>query len=206
MMTTHTDFNRPAAAVALLSVDDLLARAGYDRRPSPGGGRDVQTLQQMTAAASEFLRRFGEALDLDAASARDCAEQALTLIQTRRQCSPATGGLAPWQAKRVVAFIDENLSRKILVEDLANLVRLSESHFARAFTKNFGVPPRTYLIGRRVELAKRLMRSTKDALCQIALECGFADQAHLSRVFRSLVGLPPHAWRVAQRRISAETE
>lgn len=205
MMTTRTEFSRPAAPVAALSIDDLLAQAGRDRRHAPGTG-DARALQQMTAAASEFLRRFGEALDLDAASARDCAEQALTLIQTRRQFPLETGGLAPWQAKRVTAFIDENLSRKILVEDLAALVRLSESHFARAFTRSFGRPPRTYLIARRVELAKRLMCSTRDALCQIALECGFADQAHLSRVFRSLVGLSPHAWRVAQRRIAAEAE
>lgn len=205
-MTTHTDFDRQSATLAVFSINDLLGRVGRDHQPPSGAGRDARSLQEMAAAASEFIQRFGEALDLDAASARDCAEQALTLIQTRRQCSLATGGLAPWQVKRVAAFIEENLSRRILVDELATIARLSESHFARAFSKSFGAPPRTYVIGRRIELAKRLMHSTKDALCQIALECGFADQAHLSRVFRSIVGLPPHAWRVAQKRMRAETE
>lgn len=204
-MTSHTDFHRstsPNAAISLTDMFDWLARP--DQLPPLKGGRPRELVQEKAAVAAELISRVAEAFDLDAASARDCAEQAVSLIQTRRHAPGASSGLAPWQAKRVAAFIEENLSRKVLIDDLARVARLSATHFARAFTKHFGKPPRTFLIARRVELAKQLMRSTQDALCQIALDCGFADQAHLSRAFRRLVGMSPHAWRSAQKRISAE--
>jgi AraC-like DNA-binding protein len=81
---------------------------------------------------------------------------------------------------------------------MSSVARLSPSYFSRAFSISFGCPPHAYVMKRRVERVKALMLSTEKPLGQIALECGFADQAHLSHLFRRHVGKSPAAWRRAQ--------
>lgn len=107
----------------------------------------------------------------------------------------ATGGLAPWQVKKVKHYIDERISHGIPLDELAQQVRLSTSYFSAAFKATFGVPPHNYVVSRRVAHAQRRMLTSDAPLCEIALDCGLADQAHLSRVFRRVTGTTPSAWR-----------
>jgi AraC family transcriptional regulator len=111
----------------------------------------------------------------------------------------AAGGLAPWQCKLVEAHIAANLDGRLSRQLLAGLVRLSGSHFARAFKASFGCAPHAYLVARRVAHAKDLLRTTGLPLCEIALICGMADQAHFSSVFRRSAGQSPSAWRRRHR-------
>ena len=108
------------------------------------------------------------------------------------------GGLAPWQARLVEAHIDGNLDRNITVEELAEMTRLSVSHFGRAFKQTFGVAPHGYITGERLALARELMLTTREPLSHIALAVGLADQSHLSRLFRQHMGESPFAWRRAR--------
>jgi transcriptional regulator GlxA family with amidase domain len=105
------------------------------------------------------------------------------------------GGLAPWQAKRTLAYIEANLGSKLVMGDLADLVSLSKSHFSRAFKRSLGLSPMAFVASRRVERAKVMMISTNDQLTDIAMACGFADQPHLNRSFRRQVGVSPGMWR-----------
>jgi AraC family transcriptional regulator len=105
------------------------------------------------------------------------------------------GGLAPWQARRAEAMIEKNLGEKLLVGALAEAVRLSPSHFRRAFRHTFGIAPHGYILRRRIDRAKELMQTTNDALADIALACGLADQSHFSTVFRRIERESPNAWR-----------
>jgi AraC-like DNA-binding protein len=107
-------------------------------------------------------------------------------------------GLAPWQVRRVATYLDQNLADSIRCEDLAKVTRLSVSHFMRAFRESFGTPPHAYLMRRRMERAQDLMLSTDTTIGQIALDCGFADQSHLTRFFHKIVGESPAAWRRAR--------
>lgn len=100
--------------------------------------------------------------------------------------------------------IEAHLDKSIRNEDLAALVRLNTSHFGRAFRSSFGEPPHEYVIRRRVERAQGLMLSTDAPLSSIALECGLADQSHLTRLFRRVTGESPRAWRRA--RLGAPSE
>ena len=104
-------------------------------------------------------------------------------------------GLAPWQAKRVVAYIEANVSRSFNVPDLAGSVQLSVSHFFRAFKASFGQTPHVYVKVRRIRYAQAIMLNTREPLAQVALDCGMSDQAHFTRVFRSVVGISPSLWR-----------
>jgi transcriptional regulator GlxA family with amidase domain len=105
------------------------------------------------------------------------------------------GGLATWQASRTLAYIEANLASKLDIDDLANVVALSRSHFSRAFKHSVGLSPMEYVVARRVERAKAMISGTRKPLAEVALACGFADQAHLNRRFRDAVGISPGRWR-----------
>jgi AraC family transcriptional regulator len=105
------------------------------------------------------------------------------------------GGLATWQARRTLAHIEANLASKMDIDDLANVVALSRSHFSRAFKRSVGFSPMEYVVVRRVERAKVMISGTSEPLAEVALACGFADQAHLNRRFRDIVGVSPGRWR-----------
>lgn len=109
------------------------------------------------------------------------------------------GGLAPWQVRRVTEYIEANLASTIRLQDLAQIARLSHSHFCRAFKESVGHPAHAYVMRRRVLRAQGLMLNTVDSLSQIAAQCGMADQAHFCKLFRRLVGESPNAWRRARR-------
>jgi len=111
------------------------------------------------------------------------------------QITPRPGALAVWQAKRTVDYIEAHLGSKMAILEMAHLVALSKSHFARAFKQSLGLSPGAFVAKRRVERAKLMMTSTRDRLTDIALACGFADQSHLTRYFRRYVGMSPGIWR-----------
>lgn len=83
------------------------------------------------------------------------------------------------------------------LKDVARECRLSVSHFSRAFRRTTGVAPHNWLLTHRVDVAKETLRNTQLSLSEVALVCGFADQSHLTRVFTSMVGVSPGAWRRA---------
>lgn len=126
---------------------------------------------------------------------------ALKMVQTARYdqaANPGASGLAPWQIKRVSAHVEACLSEKLCLDDLAVLAKLSTSYFSTAFRRSFGTSPYAYIVERRMERAKQLMVDGRMPLCEIALECGLADQAHLSRVFRRVTGMTPTGWKQRQ--------
>jgi AraC family transcriptional regulator len=107
------------------------------------------------------------------------------------------GCLLAWQARKVRAYIDSHIASPLSVADLSALIQLTEAHFSRAFRRTFGKSPHAFLIGRRVELAAQCMLQTDEPLSDIALRCGFTDQAHLCKRFRQITGRTPGAWRRA---------
>src|SRR5258708_14633017 len=147
-----------------------------------------------------------EALDYDQVTARALLRQAAALLLQARDArrglaarTPAQAALAPWQAKRVASHIANNLDSSLHVGDLAAIAQLSNSYFSRAFKGTFGRPPHAFILDRRIERARREMLESLEPLSQIALSCGFADQAHLARIFRRETGFAPSEWRRANR-------
>jgi DNA-binding NarL/FixJ family response regulator/AraC-like DNA-binding protein len=112
--------------------------------------------------------------------------------------------LAPWQIRAVTAYIEENLHATLQNTDLASVVRLSPFHFGRAFRCSLGRTPHAFVVGRRLHQAEVLMLTSDATLSEIAATCGFADQAHFSRLFRQFAGDSPGAWRKARTRPSCK--
>jgi AraC family transcriptional regulator len=114
--------------------------------------------------------------------------------------------LLAWQARKVLDYIDGHITSRVLVTDLCALVRRSEAHFSRSFRGTFGYSPHAFVVRRRVELAAKYMLHTDMSLSDIALGCGFVDQAHLCKHFRVVTGETPAAWRRAKRAQGADME
>jgi len=174
--------------------------------PDPMGAESRAALAPipLVDVVIKLLDRAAEVVDSDGATAKDCIARASALLQTdqnradRPPCGTTTlarGGLAPWQARQVTKHIDAVLASTIRTQDCAKVARLSTSHFRRAFKVSFGVTFYKYINQRRVERAQEMMVTTDQPLCQIARQCGFADQPHFTRVFRRLVGSSPAIWR-----------
>lgn len=135
-------------------------------------------------ATIALIRRASELLNTNSASREKDVDD-----------HPLAGGLAPWQIKRIKAFISDRLSASITLDEMAQIVRLSTSYFAASFKVSFGTSPHSYVISQRIEFAKHRMLQTDGPLSAIALDCGFSDQAHFSRLFRRSTGSTPRSWR-----------
>jgi AraC family transcriptional regulator len=106
------------------------------------------------------------------------------------------GGLSGRRLRAVLEYIHRHLDAALTLRDLAAVAHLSPYHFARLFKVSTGLPPRRYVIARRVERAQQLLRSRDDlALAQVAARSGFWDQGHFTRHFKRLVGVTPKRFR-----------
>nr|WP_247711907.1 helix-turn-helix transcriptional regulator [Qipengyuania qiaonensis] len=81
---------------------------------------------------------------------------------------------------------------------MARVTGLSPAHFSRLFKEVIGDSPYQFVMDYRVEQAKRMLGEQSRPLSDIALACGFADQAHFTRIFKRLTGMTPRAYGLAQ--------
>lgn len=110
-----------------------------------------------------------------------------------------SGGLSAWQMQRAKELLLDDLAASRSLAELSAACGISARHFTRAFKTSTGIPPHRWLLRRRVERAQILLRDSKLDISQIALDCGFSDQSHLTRVFHTATQSTPACWRRAQR-------
>ena len=108
-----------------------------------------------------------------------------------------SSGLSRERLQRVRDYIEAHLDDRLTLTDLAAVACLSPYHFSRSFKLALGVGPQRYVMQRRVERVKALMRRTNRPLARIAQESGFSDQSHLISVFRRETGVTPGQFRAA---------
>lgn len=94
-------------------------------------------------------------------------------------------------------YLLDNPSQNVSLRTLGELVGLSPFHLARTFKDRVGVPPHRFQTSVRLEHAKRLLRQGW-RVARVAAECGFADQSHLIRAFKQIVGVTPIEYRGPQ--------
>jgi AraC family transcriptional regulator len=177
------------AGAALQAPGELFGLLAHARR----------SLEADPRAARVCLDRIA-ALFAAPDQARDAEEALLPPMPAGTSDRLVKGGLAAWQFKRVVDHVEAALDGSIPIETLAGLTRLSTGHFCRAFKASVGETPHAFVIRQRVRRAQTLMLHSDETLSQIAYSCGLTDQAHLTRLFRKMVGDTPLAWRRTWRR------
>ena len=143
--------------------------------PAPAGKMLVETLA--SALAVHLVRHYS-----------NLAPASMSLPSVR-------GALDPRRLRRVTDFIEAQLGEDLTIEALAREASLSPFHFARAFKGATGTAPHRYLTYRRIERAKALIIGGELPLAEVADECGFSSQAHLTRRFKQFVGATPGEYR-----------
>ncbi|MDY0881539.1 helix-turn-helix domain-containing protein [Dongia soli] len=125
----------------------------------------------------------------------DAEDEIQDEIQKDKPNKSSISGLAPWQIRKVLAFVCSDLKRDRSVDELADLVGLSKGHFSRAFLASTGLSPHQWIIRERINLAKSKLAHTEETISEIASSCGFTEQSHFTRTFTKAEGISPAAWR-----------
>jgi AraC family transcriptional regulator len=169
------EYSAPQFAVSDPHAADLMAR-----------------LQAQVVAGSPLGATYAQGLSLTLASYLSASYGRATPVSAAQNES---SGLPRLQCEALMVFIEDFLSHDIGLVDMAAVVGYSPDHFARLFRKTFRVTPYQYLLGRRVERAKVMLRDRTVPIAGIAVACGFTSQSHLNAVFKRVTGVTPGRYR-----------
>lgn len=103
--------------------------------------------------------------------------------------------MPPAKLRRATDYINEHLDAPFGLTELAAAVEMNVFHFARQFKQATGQPPHQFIVKRRIERAKKLLKETKTPLVEISLEVGIQSQNHFTTLFRRRTGLTPKQFR-----------
>jgi AraC-like DNA-binding protein len=99
--------------------------------------------------------------------------------------------LSGWQMAAIEKYLRDHLEQPVSVDSLATISGFSRTYFRRVFTRTTGYTPHRWIMRRRVEYARERLANSLAAISDVALDCGFADQSHLSRWYSAMYGEPP---------------
>ncbi|MEM8582364.1 MAG: AraC family transcriptional regulator [Pseudomonadota bacterium] len=189
------EFDDPLNLLMLEVPDDLLAEVGGDPRAgfAPRVGDLDPILVQMALGAESYLD--GEPIYAET------MQRALVAHLFRSQIAPlqtSAPDISDKRLRRVIDHIQENLSTKLSLEDMAELAGMSTYHFARAFKSATGAAPLKYVIAARMDRAKLLLRTTRHTVAEVAYGVGYDDLSRFGQHFKRHVGATPRAFREAQ--------
>lgn len=132
----------------------------------------------------------------------DTLAQMLAVHLARMHCSRSRAARTPRieaisgpKIRRLIDFIEDNLDGDLSLEAMAAEVIVSPRYLPRAFKTAIGQSPHRYVLARRIERAKELLRNTDMPIVDVALASGFSSQSHLSNWFLREVGISPAAYR-----------
>jgi AraC family transcriptional regulator len=156
------------------------------------------------ARIADIARRLLAGLELEGADSQLYVD-ALTCelaIHLLREYTTATiapawpmARLSPHKLRRAIEYIDDNLKNDLTLAAIAEAVALSPGHFAHAFRQATGVAPHRYVVERRVERAKALLRQSDMPITEIADRVGCSSHSHFSVLFHRITGLTPRQFR-----------
>ncbi|MEH1772979.1 AraC family transcriptional regulator [Nostoc sp.] len=110
---------------------------------------------------------------------------------TQPKLSSYANGLSQAILKQVTEYIHEHLHQDLKLADLSAIAQLSPYHFLRLFKQRMGITPHQYILQRRIEKVKHLLKHSNLSIAEIAMQTGFCDQSHLTRCFKHIVGITP---------------
>jgi AraC-like DNA-binding protein len=151
------------------------------------------------AEAVQLLRRFHRLSEMPGSSPLEretCFVEALVLLAGRYAISPKWPGRSGQESGAVRLcrdYLEAHSAERVTLEALAGLAGLSPFHSCRVFREAFGMPPHAYQTQIRVRRVKSLLRGGLP-VAMAAAQAGFHDQAHLTRHFKRIVGVPPGRW------------
>lgn len=106
------------------------------------------------------------------------------------------GKLCPSQQRMLEEFIFENIANNISLEQLGGLINNNVHAFIRKFQATYSTTPHAYVMSQRVEHAKKMLSKGDSPIKVVAVNCGFSDQSHMTRIFRKELSLTPGLYRL----------
>jgi AraC family transcriptional regulator len=155
-------------------------------------------LEQLALTIVNALRdgTVEDGLYIDTLAQMMAVHMARTHSTRSRPVLPARAeSLSSWRMRRLIDYIEAHLDGDLSLEAMAAEVDISPLYLARAFKSAVGQPPHKYVLSRRIERAKELLRNTETPIVEVALSSGFSSQSHLSNWFLRHVGVSPAAYR-----------
>jgi AraC family transcriptional regulator len=155
-------------------------------------------LEQLAIAITSALRdgNAGDELYIDTLAQMMAVHLARRhSTQSRPLRAPQPQEISGWRMRRVIEYIEEHLDGNLSLEKMAAEVEISPVYLARAFKAATGQSPHRYVLTRRIERGKELLRNTDMSVVDVALSSGFSSQSHLSYWFQRFVGVSPAAYR-----------
>jgi AraC family transcriptional regulator len=192
----------PVEGVAL-----AFAPGRFESLIQSAGGKSSSTIVQSLAVSPPKIEHLMRALEYESDQPStpgglglECIATAIALALSQHAgalATPSKAGsrLAPRQIRTVQAYVEEHLQQSIVLADLAAAAGLSSFHFLRAFKLSVGVTPCRYVLDRRMERARSLLRSSDLSVGEVGLCVGFEHSSHFTRAFRSATGIAPSAFR-----------
>jgi len=112
-----------------------------------------------------------------------------------QKADSAVSALPPYALRRVIDRIEQGFQSEISLASLAEEAGYSRGHFLKMFRTSMGMTPHRYLLKRRIDHAQSLLKQREISIIDVAADCGFSSQAHLTQVFRKHVGVTPGDYR-----------
>ena len=183
---------------SVLDLDEGSARSRYFSRPHVADRQMAVTFRALYASLTE-----ASAESLRVESLMRAFLGTMLGRHGERAWSLSSGETGAASLARIRDYIRAHYAEDISVSDLAAVAGLSRAHLTRAFSAAYHMPPHVYLNAVRITQAQKRIRLGMP-LTMVALECGFADQSHLTRRFKGSVGMTPAAWgfMTTARRVS----
>jgi AraC-like DNA-binding protein len=122
------------------------------------------------------------------------AVEFFTDVQLRLNPARQPAREANFKLERAAEFIREHCTQLLKLEDICEAAQLSPSYLIRAFKQHYGMTPHAFLVNRRIQFARDQLRNGK-LIADVALEAGFADQAHFQRAFKQHLAATPGQYR-----------
>lgn len=179
----------------------------FNRMVEAAGGKLAVPVMHSLAACPPKIEHLMRALAYESEEsssddhlALECIATAIALSISQHAGATALAcksgpRLAPRQMRAVDAYVEEHLRVTISLAQMAGVANLSAFHFLRAFKGSFGITPAQYVLRRRVERAKALLRGTPMTVAEVGVRVGFDHVSHFSRAFRRVTGNPPSSYR-----------
>ncbi len=112
-------------------------------------------------------------------------------VASPKQVTAQPGLMAPFRLRRVLSFIEDNLSGDLSLSAIAVVSGLSISHCQRAFVRATGVSLHQFVVRRRVERARAMLADSRMSISEVAHAAGFSHQSHLALQMRRRLGISP---------------
>ncbi len=194
-----TRFYLARATLDDLAYDHDLPRVGELRMPPFGQVDPVVESLALALRARELMEPVQiDSLFVDWVALAFHAHMVSTYGQSPG-ARPRMGELSSRRLRLASELMIARMAEPLSIAAIAAQLGMAPGHFARGFRTATGVPPHRWLMDRRIDRAKQLLRRHDLAIAEIAAVCGFSDQSHLTRVFARREKVTPASWRQRHR-------